>query len=151
MLKCVWKLCALNFQIVAVSRPCIRFFSSRYCFEERSLIFVLFRSKLLWLLNPKGLKNSTFSPKRPTTFRNWDMKTLVIAGYEYTKNFQFCHNGYEIMVKRKKIFCINLVLSDEWIWMNCKGDLCVNQDLLSSITLYPLQQFCKFLHIRNQQ
>ena len=25
--------------------------------------------------------------------------------------------------------------------MNFKGDLCVNQDLLSSITSYPLQQF----------
>ena len=28
--------------------------------------------------------------------------------------------------------------------MNFKGDLCVNQDLLSFITLYPLQQFWKF-------
>ena len=33
--------------------------------------------------------------------------------------------------------------------MTFKANLSVNQDL-SSITLYPLQQFWKFVHIRNQ-
>ena len=36
----------INFQIVAVSRPCIRFFSFRYCFKaltECSLVFVVSR------------------------------------------------------------------------------------------------------------
>ena len=44
------RLKTIHFQIVAVSRPCIRFFSFRYCFKglsECSLAFVVSRSKLL--------------------------------------------------------------------------------------------------------
>ena len=71
-LNYVWKLCALNFQVVAVSWTCIRFFSFRYRFKalnEWSLIFVVFRSKWLWISDTKGLKNSNFSPKAPTTLK----------------------------------------------------------------------------------
>ena len=76
--------CAPNFQIVAVSRPCIRLFSFRYRFKaltEWSLISVVSRSKLLWILNPKGQKNSNFS-KWQLHSQNLRYDTLVIDGYE---------------------------------------------------------------------
>ena len=117
---------------------------------EWSLIFVVSRSKLLWVLNPKGLKNSQLSPKGLTTFKIWDRKLwllLITKMQKFSVLLCLIWNYYY----KKKIFCINLSLSDAWIWMNFKVDLCVNQDLFSSITLYPLQQFWKFLHIRNQQ
>ena len=119
------------------------FFSFKCRFNvlsEWSLIFVVSRSKSLWILNLKRLKNSNFSPRglQLSKFEKWN------SGYywlQICKKFQFCYVWYEVYGQKKKTVCINLVLWDEWIWMNFKADLCVNQDLFSSITLYPLQQF----------
>ena len=49
-----------------------------------SLNFAVSRSKLLRILNPKGLKNSNFSPKGPMT-QNLRYENLVIGDYEYVK------------------------------------------------------------------
>ena len=72
ILKYVWKFCALDFPVVPVSRPCIRFLPFRLCFKastELSLVFVVSGSKFI-----QTPRDRNFSSKGPTTFKIWEMK-----------------------------------------------------------------------------
>ena len=145
LLKYVSKLCALHFQIVAGSRPCVRFFSFRYRFKaltEWSLIFVVSRLKLFWIFSPKGLKNSNFSPKGPTAFKIWEWD----SGYCWLwtcKNFQFCYVWYEVMAKRSKYLHKSCAFG--WInlnelqnWFVCKSRSSFIRNFISIIAILEI-------------
>ena len=90
-LKFIRKFCAINFQIVAIYRPRIRFFSFRYHFEALSEWNLIFEVVIKNALNFKSqrTKKLEFFSHGIYNFLNLGNETLFIANYEYLEMSTF--------------------------------------------------------------